>query len=417
MIKKIFSCSIVFFTLMSTLTIAQSSSPYSRFGIGDIMHSYSSRSLGMGELGTASTDGEFISSINPAGWYKMGRTRIELSLKYFGTIVSDDNNKNYYGSMEFNGLTFAFPVSSEYGMSVAGGMIPYSNVGYKTQQTVSSNLTTGDYNLEFEGSGGLTKIFLGSSYKLPFDAVLGASLDYYFGNLNYRSRIDFLNSSNYDTEFNRKYNPSGYGSTIGIISPDFSGFLKSEEISDFRLGLSLGLFSEMDVDTSLFSSSPLQNDTLSINKVKMKIPLQTAIGLSFVMSKNYHVYVDYLMQSWSNFEFDSKKSEQLQNSFILSAGMEYKPLKELGATFWEQIIWRCGLSYEKTPYFVNSTSINQYAVSAGLSFPMSSANTIDLGFQYAMRGTTDSNLLKENLFRFNLGISFGELWFVRPENK
>lgn len=403
--------------LFYSLSYSQSSSPYSRIGIGDIMHSYSSRSLGMGELGTASADGEYISSINPAGWYKMGRTRIELSLKYYGTFLSDVNNKNYYGSMEFHGLTFAFPVSSNHGISVAGGVIPYSNVGYKNEQLVTGNQSTGDYKVKYEGSGGLSKLFLGSSYKLPADIIAGASFDYYFGNLNYSSSVDFLSSNNFDTEFSRKYSPSGYGFSVGFISQDFSSVLKSEDISELRIGVSINYFGEMKVDTNLISSSSLQHDTIAVDKVKMKLPLQAAFGLGFVLSKNYHVSVDYLMQSWSNYEFDGQKSAQLQNSFMLGLGLEYKPTKELGATFWEQIIWRCGLSYEKTQYKINETSINQYSVAAGLSFPMSSSNTIDLALQYAMRGTTDLNLIKESLIRFNLGISFGELWFVRPENK
>ncbi len=417
MINKAFFYTTLLLILFQSISYSQSSSPYSRIGVGDIMHSYSSRSLGMGELGTASSDGEFISSINPAGWYNLGRTRIELSLKYYGTFLSDNTNQNYYGSMEFHGLTFGFPVSSNHGISIAGGVIPYSNIGYKNEQLVDGNQATGNYMLTYEGSGGLTKLFLGSTYKLPFELIAGASFDYYFGNLNYYSSVDFLSSSTLDTEFSRKYSPSGYGFSFGLISPDFSSFFKQENISDFRLGVSFNYFGEMNVDTSMISSSSLQNDTIGFDKVKMKIPLQAAFGIGLVLSKNYHVSVDYLMQSWSNYEFNGQKSNQLQNSYVLGVGLEYKPIKELGATFWEQIIWRCGLSYEKTQYKVNETSINQYSIAAGLSLPMSSSNTIDLGLQYAMRGTTDSGLLKENLIRFNLGISFGELWFVRPENK
>lgn len=415
MIKNTFIIFSLLLLVLCSSSTAQSSSPYSRIGIGDIMHSYSARSLGMGELGVATTDGDYINSVNPAGWYQMGRTRIELSLKYFGTFLSDQNNKTYYGEAEFNGLALAFPVSADYGVSIAGGMIPFSNVGYKTEQTITGNPATGDYIDKKEGSGGITKLFLGSTYKFPFDLIAGASFDYYFGNLNYFSRIDYSRTTNFDTEYTRKFNPSGYGTTLGLISPDISSLFKSEDITNFRIGFSLGYFGEMNVDTNLVSNSTLQIDTLASGKVKMQIPLRTTFGVSFILSKNYNISFDYLMQPWSSFEFNNLKSNQMQDAFMLSAGMEYKPTRELGASSWEQIIWRCGLSYEKTQYRVNETSINQYSVSAGLSFPMSTANTIDLGLQYAIRGTTESNLLKESLVRLNLGISFGELWFIRPE--
>lgn len=417
MIKNRILVVFLLFIAFNQTDFAQSSSGYSRIGVGDILHSYSSRSLGMGELGVATADGDFINSINPASWYGLSRTRIELSLKYYGTFLSDKNSNNYFGEAEFHGLTFAFPVSSSYGIGIAGGMIPFSNVSYKNEQTVVGNPTTGDYILNYEGSGGITKLFLGSSYKFPFGLSAGASFDYYFGNLNYFSRVSFLNTNNIDTEFAKKVDPSGYGATFGLISPDISSLISSENISNFRIGFSLGYFSELDVDTNLVSTSSLLTDTITFGKAKMTIPIRTVFGLSFVLSKNYNFSLDYMFQQWGHYKFNNATSDQMQDAFMISAGMEYKPARELGATFWEQIIWRCGLSYEKTQYIVNETSINQYSVSGGLSFPMSSANTIDLGLQFSTRGTTESNLIKENLVRFNLGISFGELWFYRPDNK
>ena len=60
---------------------AQSSSSYSRYGVGDIDYSYSVRRMGMGQLGTSIADVDFISITNPASLYRISKTRIEFSLK------------------------------------------------------------------------------------------------------------------------------------------------------------------------------------------------------------------------------------------------------------------------------------------------------------------------------------------------
>jgi hypothetical protein len=40
---------------------------------------------------------------------------------------------------------------------------------------------------------------------------------------------------------------------------------------------------------------------------------------------------------------------------------------------------------------------------------------LDVGIQFAVRGTTRSNLVKENMVKLNLGLSLGEIWFIREE--
>ena len=69
---------VVFLFLTISYSFAQNSSTYSRLGIGDLMYSYSGRSLGMGESGVANSDYNFIGILNPAGWNSLNRTRIEI---------------------------------------------------------------------------------------------------------------------------------------------------------------------------------------------------------------------------------------------------------------------------------------------------------------------------------------------------
>jgi hypothetical protein len=76
---------------------------------------------------------------------------------------------------------------------------------------------------------------------------------------------------------------------------------------------------------------------------------------------------------------------------------------------------RGGLSYEKSQYIVNGTSINQISAYTGCSIPLGFDNSLDLALQFGRRGTKDNDLLQENIFNFAVSVSFGEIWFLRSE--
>jgi len=399
---------------------SQTSSSYSRYGIGDVAYSYSANELGIGQLGISLAEPDFISINNPASWVKLTSTRFETSLSYSGLFLSDMSNSDFNGKAQFNGFAFAFPVSVPNGISVGFGIIPYSKINYQViQYNTFPGSTDGQYTLTYKGQGGLSKLFIGTSYNLPFNLSLGATLDYYFGTLNYAAISNFTNTNNISTQYNTTYEPGGLGTTFGIITPDISTIFNSKSISDFRLGISVDYIKSLSTDTLYTSYSPSRSagtDTIGSGTTTMKIPVRLSAGLSFILNKRYLFTLDAASQAWSNYTFNNTKVSNLRNSLLLSAGFEFRPKLELGASVWKQIIWRAGLSYEQTQYEINNVGINQYAVSGGFSFPLSYANTIDLAVQYGIRGTTNSSLVKENFVKINFGLSLGELWFLRRNN-
>lgn len=404
------------FILLTSLSYAQSSSPYTRYGIGDLKYSFSARQQGMGQLGVSLLDKAHISTTNPASWSDFNRTRIEFGLAYNGVSISNNSSSYYTAETEIEGFTFGFPVSSEYGIGIAAGLIPYSRISYKAVQNYqSSDTLISDYSINYEGKGGLSKLFIGSSYRLPFNFSLGATLDYYFGNLNYYSTLKFKNEDNYTAEYNLSYRPTGFGTTIGFISSNLNEILKTEFLSDVRFGGSINYISKLDTDTILTTTSSILVDTIAQSRTKIEIPLRINLGLSFIIGKNYLVTIDYSSQNFNDYKIAGNKINELRDGFKFSTGFEFIPSPQLGMTFWERVNWRFGLSYEKTPYYFRNTGINQFTVSSGLTFPLGSDNSIDLALQYSLRGTTENNLLKENFIKLNLGISFGELWFLTYE--
>jgi hypothetical protein len=368
----------------------------------------------MGHSGSAVISSDYVEILNPATWAGITKTRIEFSFIYNGILISDNTDSKYYGDGDFKGFTFAFPVSQDNGVSIALGVVPYSRANYLVVQNVVDD-ETGNYTATYQGKGGLSKIFIGTSYKIPFDLVIGATLDYYFGNTKYTSKIEFENTTFFPAEYELRYGPTGFGTNVGIISPDISGIFNSESVSDFRLSFTSIIISKLHTDTSLITTSASIVDSISNGETKMNIPIRINAGAGILLANKFRLAADYFYQPWSHYTLGDAKQENLGDVHKVSIGFEYRPVKEIGLSYWEQIMLRAGLSYEMSQYTFNGNDIDQYSAFAGFSLPLSQENTFDFAFEYSMRGTSENNLLKENFFRFNFGISFGDIWFLRYE--
>jgi len=407
---------IILFVLFSLPLFAQVNSPYSRYGIGELEYSYSARRAGMGGLGVAVDDNAFISMLNPAAWHSINLTRIELATYFHGNFVKDQNQKSFYSGGYLSGFSFAFPVSKANGIAIAMGLIPLSKVAYETKiQVLNPTTQVEEYSLDYSGDGGLSKVYVGTSYTLPFDVSLGATLDYNFGTLAYHSKMNYPNSTTQNSSFTSEYKIKGLGGTFGLISQNLNEHLfKSDNIQDFRLGVAVSFISKMNADTSFTKIGAYVNDTLSQGITSMNIPPRVTIGASAKLSPRTQLYADFLFQKWADYSISGNTNTNLQNVSKVSFGIEFKNSAQ-AYSLSDLIIWRGGFSYGNTPYKINGTSINELSVSAGVSLPFSKENYLDLSLQYISRGTTDPGLLKENTIKLGATVSLGELWFVRQD--
>jgi hypothetical protein len=406
---------LIFILLLGvSISYAQNSSVYSRYGIGDLEYGYSSRMLGIGDLGVSELDPDHILISNPASWASLNRTRIEFGLGYKGVSISNSSNSAFTSEVEFTGLTFGFPVSRDYGIGAVAGLIPYSNLSYNVKSYTNESGEIPSYSDTYEGKGGLSKIFLGTSIQLPLNVLFGVSADYYFGNLNYFFTREFTSNDDFiNSVFENSQRLTGGGATLGLISPNIASDLKLGVFSDLRLGFSVSIMSKLDTDTLYTSTSNFLVDTIASGKVETEIPLRINSGISFTISDQYNVNLDYMFQDFSKYKFNGVSSNHLKEANKFSAAFEYKPKRNLGQTSFDQIVWRAGFSYEQTQYFFNGNDINKFSAFGGLSFPMGPDNTIDLAIEYSNRGSKENNLINEQAIKIYLGLSFGELWFLQ----
>jgi len=404
---------VILITAFTSITNSQSNSVYTRAGIGDLEYGYSAKMVGIGNIGTTQLDPDHLLTTNPASWSVLSRTRIEFGIGYRGALISDNQQSNYTSETEFKGVTFGIPISREYGVGAVMGLVPYSRISYSAEKYYPKDDIIPAYKLLYEGKGGLSKIFIGSSFFLPLGFSAGLTLDYYFGNQDYSTTINFDDPRYISTKYEDIRRSTGFGTTLGLISSNLAREFRISGITDLRIGFSYNFVGNLDTDSIFTQTSLSLVDSITNTKADMQIPARITGGISFVLEEEYNFYLDLLFQPMSQYSFNSQSDGNLKDAIKYNANFEYKPKRQAGMTTLEQIIWRFGLSYEQTQYTFNGQDINQYSVFGGLSYPLGIDNTIDFAVEYSNKGTTDNNLLHENAIKIYLGLSFGELWFLR----
>lgn len=398
----------------ATLTFAQAPSVYSKLGIGTVENTPTPSSIGLNMTGVALNDGDFISSVNPASFGSINLTRLAISVEFNGDFARNAEMNKYYAKGTFSGFAIGLPIYSAWGIGTAFGLTPFSKTNYDVKFSDNSNQKVGEYTTEFSATGGLNKLFLGLSYNLPADFKIGATYNYYFGSYTYHSSVIFTNGATtgkYVTEYQEK----GPGTTIGLFSPDLSPLFGVASFKNIRLAASLELFKTLHTDSSFARQTSYLYDTLITGAGSTKIPKRILAGMSLQLNDHYNFYLEYMNQDWTGFKHVGVDEPALKNSSRYALGFEYRPKKGNSYNY-EKIIFRGGLSYENLPYHLNNTDINQYSISAGLSYPVGPQNYIDIGLAYCVRGTIDNSLIQDRMVKLSVGMNFGELWFVPEEH-
>ncbi|MCX6168087.1 MAG: hypothetical protein NTX65_02020 [Ignavibacteriales bacterium] len=409
----------VLLLLSASPLLADGGSIYSRFGLGDLHSPFSSRRFALGELGIALSDKDYLSFINPASLNELQYTRFETGLLYTGNNSQNSASSVFHTNLHFNGLMSGFPINRDYGISFAIGLVPYSDVAYDVLQT-QSNALTDDYTVKYSGEGGISKFVLGTSYRLPLDFAIGVTYDYYFGRIGNNSSVTFVSGSKLqNASYSRETSYHGIGISAGLISGNLSKVLGITDLKDFKIGFTFSPDVTLSADSVDNSTSTIGTFALSTGSSKTKVPYKWGVGASFNFIDKYTFVLDYLYQPFSQYTNNGFKSSNLQDYYKMSLGFEFRDIENRSDSYWDHVTLRTGISYEQSQYKINGYGINQFSIYGGVGLPISYGttydSTLDLSIQYGRRGTTDNNLISENIFKFNVSFSLGEFWFLRTD--
>ncbi len=395
-------------------------SPYSRYGLGDL-ESYSfGRSAAMGGATLASRYNLQINTANPASYTATDSLNF---LFEFGLQGNFSKYKTDISSMESNDVNFnyfamCFRINDW--MATSLGLLPYSNVGYDVEANDDLE-NTGAYNTRYFGEGTISDAYMGLAIEPIKNISLGINVNYRFGNLIRNSELGFADPTMYLLQRYSRLRIRDFGIELGaqVTLP-----LKDDKQIVFAAVLEnkpkyTSITSDLVLKDVYFAKILDQDTLFSAEEEKSKIVFPTSIGLGVSFSKKnvYEINVDYYHQNWSKAsapigEGDLFDGMEDLNKFAV--GAEWIPDRTSIRSALKRVAYRTGFNYEQTYHSFDGHQINSFGISFGLGLPVyRSKSTINISAEFGRRGTTKYSLVREDYAKVNFSANLHDLWFIQ----
>lgn len=408
-------------------------SPYTFYGIGEILPVGSSATRSMGGIGVAYASPFEINYVNPAANSTVYPQSAALSIGMTGRshYLKTKDSKTSYNSFNFNDVGLLLPVFRRAGLSVS--VTPFSSVGYDTeieQHKQPGNdddliIDVGHVLHKYTGDGNINQLKLGFGIEVFKDLSIGASFVTYLGTIS-------------------KYNKTVITPAIAAESyRSVSGSMK-EEVADISFDLGIQYRAIRDAKHSLVIGAVYQPDVKLKNKMshqvitydtnnssavtdtawrqKMTLPQKIGIG-AYYQNVKLGVGLDYTCQDWSKAYkvLDEKNDVSYRKSQTVALGMHYTPNRNDIRRILNRWTYRAGFRYSTLSVVKDGYKMEEMAVTFGLGVPIRSGNPseMSIGVELGRRGKTGWTdkgypTVRDNFFRVSVGFSlFDNTWFMK----
>ena len=413
MIKKII-VSICVLVSISTFAQRGTSSAYSFYGIGDKKFEGTSENRSMGSL-SIFPDSTHVNLLNPAGYGGLKLTTFSVAGSFNSTksISNFDEGKSQNTSVDY--LTVGIPLSPKWSAGI--GLLAYSSVGYAIKNVTAGSVATSS---QYEGSGGVNRVFLSSGYKINTNLSIGGNVDYNFGEIETSSLI-YLEPVQYGTQELNTSQVSGFSFNFGAMWNK-----KMNEKQKLFLSLtyspetSLNFTNNRAVSTVQFSGTNdpfiIDQEIIKVADTKIKLPSKVSVGAGFGEERKWLVGAEFTLSQSNSLKnrFNDITNATFENGNKIAIGGYFIPDFNSFSSYFKRVVYRAGLRHENTGLIINNKSIEDSAVTFGLGLPISgSFSNVNLGLEYGRKGTKDANLIRENYINFIVSLSLNDKWFVK----
>jgi hypothetical protein len=388
------------------------SSPYTRYGYGNLVDAGFGQSKAMGGLSFGLRSNQFVNPGNPASYTAIDSMtfRFEAGVAAKISTFSDDeaNQSKFDANLEY--LAMQFPIKRWLGMSA--GLLPYSFVGYdfysKTTQpsTIINNSLTSTYT--YTGNGGISQVYIGLGVTPIRNLSIGANVGYNFGKIEHESTVTFDSSTYRSMNQSKQIDVSDF---VWMLGAQYEKPLENQKKLTF--GVTFQPKSKLSADAQQVISSA-GVDTVTIdNSNDFETPLTFGLGFVYNFSDRLMAGLDYKRQNWSDVKYFGKKTLTDRNK--IAAGVEFLP-KSSSKKYLERVSYRLGANFSNSYVKVNDETVNEYSITAGFGLPLKrglNPTIMNLVFEYGNIGTTTDNLIQERYFKFTLNATINEKWFMK----
>lgn len=400
-------------------------SPYSQYGLGEIAQKGGGLNQGMNGLGVGVHRSYLVNPLNPASYAMVDSLTMLFDVGLSGQITNynEAGKKDKTKTANFEYVLGSFRLSKVIGASF--GILPLTSVGYKYNTSSRLNEQT-TVVTNHSGDGGLHQLYVGVGARIFKPLSVGANVGYIWGGYD-RSVV------------------GSSGSTINTLSKFYSAEVNSYTL-DFgvqydhpigktdllTVGLTYGLGHKLGTDAtckviSTNSSVSKADTTLMTVSNALELPHTIGAGLSYSHGDKWLLGADVQAQFWNKTDFPdyvngqyTLRNDLLDNSYKFTLGGEYCPRWNARNIF-QRIHYRFGAGYT-TPYYKINGQTGPRQISATVGFGIPIANSyisrtslffpfLNISAQYV--NNRASGLIKENIFRINIGLTFNERWFAK----
>lgn len=438
--KRVF-LSLTVLTATAISAFSQDNSPWSRYGLGDIVPSGNIANRGMGQVGAAYSDFQTINFINPASYSKFGSQRaiLDIGLDINSRKLSNNRGTTYRSNNAYIPyLATGFqikPSKAKYDWGLVMGLRPLTKISYSV--IGGSTMSSGDSVISlYEGNGGTYQAFAGTAFGIKNFSV-GINSGYRFGSVDYTTKVLIYNDTAADRYFKgKKVVKNRFGSPFLEAGVQYRINIKKDTLHGKNSSLQIGAYTSLQSKMKSTKGSSLETfgydgngadvtiDTISYtDKINGDIvfPAVYGFGLMYesVTESLLRIGADYEMSKWGSYRYYGN-SDVVQDSWTIKAGAQLLPdLTGRSKSYWSTVIYSAGFHYGLEPYKVDG-NMKSYGITIGAGLPIkrfsytefNRSNIVNFAFEFGQRGNRQA-LLRENYFRFAVGFSMSDIWFIK----
>ena len=423
--RLLFSGILLCLTAVAAIAQSGTNSPYSQFGLGVLSDQSQGANRGMNGLGIGLRAGTMVNTLNPASYSAIDSLTMIFDLGMMGQITNfkEGGVKKNAKNANFEYAVALFRVMPRMGVSV--GVLPITNIGYNyTSESTFDDPSdiTGNTRLtgttSYLGDGGLREAFVGVGYELVKGLSIGANIGYMWGSY---SKIATMSYS----DENAKSYTKTYEATIKSYKLDlgiqYQHLLGKKDL--LTVGGIFGLGHRLNGNPSVMT---LVTEVVSDSITNaFQLPMSFGLGVSWCHNRSLTIGADYQYQGWGKLDFP--EVDPSTNKYHLSKGLlrdrhkvtlgaDWIPDPVYNRNFFKRIHYRAGVSYA-TPYnnIGGQKGPKELSATIGFGIPLVNAwnnrSVLNVSFQWSHQSAKD--LITENTFRINLGLTFNERWFAK----
>lgn len=422
--KKISLLGIVWMCFSSAWAQTENS-PYSRYGLGDQLPGQNILNRGMGGVSAAYSDFHTVNFKNPASYSKLKYTTLDFGVELDNRTLRALDPPRKFSSfspiISYLQLGIPLAMKKDWGMNI--GLRPLNRINYKIER--NERIPGIDsLNTLFEGNGGAYEVYAGTGFGIKNFSV-GVNVGYLFGSRNFSTRKSFIPDSSdvfyYQSNHETQSNYNGL-----LLNGGIQYVAKLNKTTVLRLGaygnLKKTLNATKDITRGTFqyngTTGAIDSLDVAFNEkgIEGTVEYPSTFGAGFMFDKpgKWMFGADLELSNWDDYRFFGEK-DQVQNSWKLHVGGQVIP--KPGKNYLSYVAYRAGFIYGKD-YIKIDDDLPVWGFTAGASFPMRKAaytnqySMINLGLEFGQRGNKENDV-REGFFRFSVGLSLSDLWFVK----